>query len=222
MFKADATEAATICNTVLKALIAQGSVSGPGGWQLRSAVALFRANMQSILMADQAGTYLENIFQLAQTNGIALPEMDFVRGIAVAQPAVSVGAILIRDSLVLYALATEGAIIAAMTFVSRDDVEATRQSVNDSFSPMEEVLADAMDQLGYQTLLGLHAAINYHLTQTAMPLPQMIGFQFAAPLSTLLAAYRLYADASRADELLAENGVVNPAFMLPAGRALSQ
>src|ERR1700757_3289867 len=118
MFKADAAEAAKICNTVLGALIAQSPVSGANGSALRAAVSLFRANMQSILMADQAGSYLQNIFQLAQANGITLGQMDFVRGIAAAQPAVSIGAVLIRDSLVIYSLATEATIISAMTFVS--------------------------------------------------------------------------------------------------------
>jgi prophage DNA circulation protein len=222
MYKADAAEAAKICSTVLKELLAQGSISGPGASAVRTAVSLFRVNMQSVLMADAAGPYLENIFRLAQANGITFPEMDYVRGVAAAQRAVSIGAVLIRDALVLYALATEAMIIAAMAFVSRDDVEAMRLTVNAAFAPMEETIADAMDQAGYQTLVACHAAINHHLTQTAMPLPRMLNFQFAAPLSTLVAAYKLYADAGRADELRDENGVVHPAFMLPLGRALSQ
>jgi hypothetical protein len=222
MDKVDAAEAAKITDIVLRALIAQASVSGAQGSDLRTAVSMFRANAQSILIADEAGTYLENIFRLAQTTGITLGQMDYIRGVASDQAAVSLGAVLIRDSLVLYALATEGMIISAMTFISRDDVEGTRQMINASFAPMEELLADAMDQAGFQQLISCHAAINYHLTQTAMPLPKMLNFQFAAPLSTLVAAYRLYADAGRADELRDENGVVNPAFMLPAGRALSR
>jgi prophage DNA circulation protein len=222
MYKADATEAARICDIVLKELIAQGSISGPDASAVRTAVSLFRINAQSILMADAAGAYLENIYRLAQSNGITLPEMDYVRGVAAAQSAISVGAVLIRDALVLYALATEGMIIAGMTFTSRDDVEAVRLMINASFAPMEETIADAMDQVGYQTIIACHAAINHHLTQTAMPLPRMLNFAFAAPLSTLVAAYRLYADASRADELRDGNSVVHPLFMLPSGRALSQ
>ena len=49
----------------------------------------------------------------------------------------------------------------------------------------------------------------------------MLNFVFAASLPTLVAAYKLYADASRADELRDQNKVVHPAFMLPTGRALS-
>jgi prophage DNA circulation protein len=37
----------------------------------------------------------------------------------------------------------------------------------------------------------------------------------------LVAAYKLYADASRADDLREQNQVVHPAFMPPTGYALS-
>jgi prophage DNA circulation protein len=40
-------------------------------------------------------------------------------------------------------------------------------------------------------------------------------------MPTLVMAYRLYADASRGDELRAENKVVHPAFSPAAGLALS-
>jgi hypothetical protein len=222
MDKLDAVEAAKIADTVLKALMAQSSIRGSQGSQLRSAVSLFRLNAQSILISDSAGSYLENIFRLAQSNGILLPEMDYIRGIAAAQNAVLPGAILIRDSLVQYALVTEGLIIAGMTFVSRDDVEAARTLIYAGFVPMEEQIADSIDPSGYMVLIQCRAAIYHHLTVTAMPLPRILNFAFAEPLTTLVAAYRLYADAARADELRDENHVVHPGFVLPTGRALSR
>jgi prophage DNA circulation protein len=94
--------------------------------------------------------------------------------------------------------------------------------IYNAFAPMEETVADAVDPMGYQVLIGCRAAIYYHLTQTALPLPRVVSFRFAAPLTTLVAAYRLYADASRADELIAENHIVNPCFMRPVGKALSR
>jgi hypothetical protein len=222
MDKLDAVEAAKIADTVLKALMGQSSIRGSQGSRLRSAVSLFRLNAQSILMSDKAGSYLENIFRLVQSNGILLPEMDYVRGVAAAQRAILPGAILIRDALVLYALATEGLIIAGMTFVSRDAVEAARQLIYAGFAPMEEQIADSIDPSGYQALIQCRAAIYHHLTVTAMPLPRMVSFVFAAPLTTLVAAYRLYADAGRADELRDENHCIHPAFLRPTGRALSR
>jgi prophage DNA circulation protein len=50
----------------------------------------------------------------------------------------------------------------------------------------------------------------------------MLNFAFAESLTTLVAAYRLYADAGRADELRDENHCIHPAFLRPTGRALSR
>jgi prophage DNA circulation protein len=221
MYKWDAQEAEPICKAVLSAILMQAPTQGRPGSDLRTAVGDFLADAETFLITDTAGPPLENIFRLSQTNNISFSQMEYVRGVAISQNAVSPGAILIRDALVKYSLATEGLILANTTFVSRDDVEAARSVVNAAFAPSEEAAADAMDSQSYQSLINLHAAISYYLTQTAMPLPQMLNFAFAGPLSTLVAAYRLYTDASRADELLAENHVVHPAFMRPTGRALS-
>jgi prophage DNA circulation protein len=221
LFKADAQEAIPICDAVLVALLAQAPASGLPGADLRLAANSFRVNAEAILMADAAGAPLANIFQLSQANGISLPQMEYVRNVAVSQPAVSAGAILIRDSLVQFALITEGSIIGAMTFTSRDDVEATRATINAAFAPSEEAAADSMDSTTYMALITLHAAIGYFLTLTAQPLPQMLSFVFATPLPTLVASYKLYSDASYADQLRAENKCIHPAFLQPTGRALA-
>jgi prophage DNA circulation protein len=70
-------------------------------------------------------------------------------------------------------------------------------------------------------VLKLHAAITMHLTETARPLPRMIAFQFNMTMPSVVLAQRLYADASRADELRAENKIVHPAFCPRQGLALS-
>jgi prophage DNA circulation protein len=49
----------------------------------------------------------------------------------------------------------------------------------------------------------------------------MTSYQFAVPLPSLVIAHRLYQDASRADQIRAENKVVHPAFCPPLGVALS-
>jgi hypothetical protein len=222
MYKTDAQEAEPICTLVLTALLEQSPVTGINGSQLRSAVGVFLHSAEAILIGDEAGPYLENIFRLAQANGITLTQMDYVRGLAAAQNATTPGGTLIRDSLVLYCLAAEGTIISLTTFVSRDDVEAARVVVRNAFAPMEETIADGIDPNAYLVLMEYLSSIFFHLTQTAMPLPRMINYQFEQSLPSLVIAYRLYADASRADELRDENHVIHPAFMKPTGRALSK
>jgi prophage DNA circulation protein len=222
MDKADAQEAATICNAVLAAILAQTLATGSLGASLRFAVSNFRVNAPTILQTNAAGPPLENIFRLADANGISLSQMDYVRAAATNQPAVSDGAMFIRDALIYYALATEGLILSRTSFVSRDDVEAARTLLNAAFAPAQETVADARDPVAYTTIVSLQASVNYFLTMEAQPLPRMLTYQFAAPLPTLVIAYRLYADASRADEIRAQNRIIHPAFAPMSGRALSQ
>ena len=89
------------------------------------------------------------------------------------------------------------------------------------FNLLEEIAADTMDQATFWQLVELQAATVNHLVATARPLPRMVNYQFAAPLPSLVIAYRLYADASRGDQVVAENKIVHPAFCPPLGRALS-
>jgi prophage DNA circulation protein len=64
--------------------------------------------------------------------------------------------------------------------------------------------------------------VTQHLVETARPLPRMVKFRFyAASIPTLVASYKLYDSAARADELLHENKVVHPLFMKRTGKALS-
>jgi prophage DNA circulation protein len=221
MFKADAQEAASICETVLVTLLAQTPARGVLGANLRTAVNSFRVNAVSILVADAAGPPLQQIFQLAQQNGIPLPQIEYVRQVAVAQTPTLPGAILIWNALIEFALATEALVIAATTFVSREDVEATRALVKAAFEPMEEAVTDVNDSVGYLALVSVHAAISYHLTITAEPLPEIVTYALSTIEPSLALAYKLYTDASRADQLVAENKVVHPAFMPLSGRALS-
>ena len=108
-----------------------------------------------------------------------------------------------------------------MTFVSRGDVDTVIQSLIQPFEDAEEIAADSMDPATFQALVALHGAITNHLVKTALPLPRMLMFQFFDTLPSLVLAHRLYADAGRADELVAENKIVHPLFCPTVGRALS-
>jgi prophage DNA circulation protein len=113
-------------------------------------------------------------------------------------------------------------VIADTQFASREAVEDTKNEMAVAFDDMEEIAADDMDTMTYSALVALHAAVADHLISAQRPLPYMLNFQFAQPAPTLVFAHRLYADASRADQLRDENGVIHPLFMPPFGRALSQ
>ena len=221
MEKPDVTESVPICEAVLKHILAISPTSGRSGSDLRTAIGDFLGYAGILLRYDLAGPPLGTIFDLARAAGITLAMLEDVRRLAEAQFAISVGAILTRDSLIHFTLAAEGFVLADMAFVSRNDVDVVRNAVNLAFQPVEELAADSMDQQGYMGAVSLHAAIIAYLVQTARPLPRILDFSFNRVMTTLTIAYRLYSDAGRADELRKENHNIHPAFMLPAGRALS-
>jgi len=221
MFKGDVDEAAPIVNATLAALLTWAPTRGREGADLRAAINDVRANVLELLHNDAIGPPLAECFQLAQTTGVSMEQIESVRTTAAAKIPITVGAIMVRDSLIQLCLVTQARILAAMEFGSREDVDRIRAMLNASFQSIEEVLTDRMDSMTYRAVIELHAAVSFFLVETARPLPRMLNFRFNLPLPTLAIAQKLYHDAGRADELRVENKVVHPAFCRRSGRALS-
>jgi hypothetical protein len=217
----DVKASVPVCQAVLKELLVMSPTQGRSGSDLRTAVGDFLAYAETYLVADTWGPPIDNIFELARLTGITIPQLEDVRQTAVALTPTRVGPILVQNSMIQFILATESRIIADITFVSREDVTNMQQMMSDAFAPMEELAADEMDQAVFQGLIGLHASLSLFLAESARPLPRMLSYVFYTPLPTLAIAYKLYADASRADEVRAENKIVHPAFSPLAGRGLS-
>lgn len=221
MYKVDAQEAVPICDRVLGILLTAAPTRGRPGSSLRTAIGDFLAHAEQLLQNDLAGPPLDDIFALARTTLISQTQMAQVRKAATKEMPKTIGATVIKNALILFALATETRIIANTTFTSHNDVEALKNEMNDAFAAMEEIAADDMAQMTYQAIIALHAAATFYLIETARPLPRMLGYRFFAPLPSLVVAYKLYSDAGRADELRAENKIVHPAFCRLTGLALS-
>jgi hypothetical protein len=221
MEKADAIEAEPIVNATLDELLLLVPMRGREGADLRSAVGDLKVNLRVLLRTDTVGPPLVNCFDLAIRAGVTLPQILQVREVAWDAYPQTVGAIIIQDSLVELCLVDAGKIITKTIFESREQVEKIKDRMSTAFSEIEEEVADHMDSMTYQDLVGLHAAMIAHLVETARPLPQMLNFRFGFSQPTLVMAYKLYSDAGRADELRQENSVVHPAFARPYGRALS-
>ena len=221
MFKTDAAEAKPIVERAMKNLLLTFSDHGRPGADARTAIGDMLAHVDTLLYADTIGEPLAECFDLAREAGAGTQGLiDVYNGVSTETPG-TVGGKLIRDGLLNFCFANVARLIADITFTSRDDVEQAQKGINATFATLEEIVADAMDSLMYTALVRLHAATVHLLIETARPLPRVLMFRFAAPLTTLVAAHRLYDDAGRADELRAENKVVHPAFMLPSGLALS-
>ena len=222
MYKEEAREAAPICDRVLGKLLEVAPTRGRSGSNLRTAVGDFLANSEVLIQHDLSGPPLDAIFELARQANVSRAQMKQIRFVAVAENPVSLGATLIKNSLINFALATEARILVDTTFVSRQDVDQIKKEMNEGFAPMEEIAADDMDQLVYKALVELHAAVAFYLAEMARPLPRIVQYRFHQTLPSLVVAYKLYSNAGRADEVRAENKIVHPAFMPLVGRALSK
>jgi prophage DNA circulation protein len=226
MYKYEAEEATPIMRRALQSLL--GALPASSDPELATTRANFRtacgsliANAQILIQNDEAGPPLDDCFDLAVQSGIQITGLRIVRNQAYAETAVSIGARLIKNSLIEMTLAHAARVLADMTFKSRDEVDAVKKLVQTAFAPAEETAADEMDQMTYRALIELHAAVIFFLIETARPLPRMLAWQFSQVIPTLILAQRLYYDASRADELREENHIIHPAFSPRIGRALS-
>jgi hypothetical protein len=222
MFREDSLEAQPVVDAALVSLLSWAPTRGRPGADLREQISSVRAQAVTLLQADAIGDDLSACFDLAVTTGINLEQVERVRQITEMYDVQTPGAQMIKDSLIQLALVTQARLIVAMTFVSRTDVERVRAMVNASFGPAAEMMADKMDAMTYRAVVALHAAISFFLVQTARPLPQIVNYQFVKTKSTLGIAQRLYADATRCDEIRNENAVVHPLFCPRLGRALSE
>lgn len=194
---------------------------GRQGSDLRRVVGDLQANGEGSIVAGTVGPALLACFDDARLAGADFAHMSRVRELLLQETPVLLPAVLLTQAAVVMALVQESKIIAAMTFVSREDVEALIARMNDEFAQAEEQAADALDQDTYQALVGLHASVTQHLVATARPLPRIVTYNFPRRAPTLVIAQRLYADAGRADEILAENHIVHPGFAPQTGRVLS-
>ena len=167
---------------------------------MRTAIGDFSVFGLELIQYDQSGPRIADIFELARRNGISLAELSIVRATAFDQAPVTPGGVLYRNSLVHLSLATEADIIASTEFKSRNAAEAMKNQMNEAFDAMEESAADSMDSSTYRALITLHAAVTEYCVTAQYPLPVMLSFRFAQSTPTLVQAYRLYDDASRADE----------------------
>jgi prophage DNA circulation protein len=222
MDKPDAIEAEGIIQRTLANLSIGISGTDQAAIQAKVVIGWTLANALSLLYYDQMGPPLDMCFDLVRQTGATLPQMEEVRVLLDAERPVSLGATMVRDRSIHLALAQEGKIISNMTFKSRQDVDDLINQIQIPFNSAEEVAADTMDPMDYQAIIGLRAAIVNYLVATGRPLPYMLSYQFAKPLPSLVISQRLYGDASRYDEIRAENKVVHPAFCPPIGQALSQ
>jgi hypothetical protein len=221
MNKADTKESEPLVDRVLAGLLLLVASSGRPGSDARTLIGDVRADLESLLRNDALGPRLDECFESVRLTGASRSGFTALRVQIEATQPVSLGAVLMKNSCVLFCLTVEAEIIADTKFVSRQDIDSVKSIVNVGFAAAEEIAADDMDQMTYRALIELHAAVTNFLSETARPLPRVTNYRFADFLPSLVLAYKLYQDAGRADEIRAENKIIHPAFCSPTGVALS-
>jgi prophage DNA circulation protein len=134
-----------------------------------------------------------------------------------------------QDAAALTRLTRETAAIeaaetsAAMEFASADDALATRSEVLGQLDACMEatdpVTGAPIDDEVFDALRGLRAATAEDLRVRGARLPKIARVTQAATLPAGVVAYKIYGDASRADEIVARNKIRHPGFV-PGGREL--
>jgi hypothetical protein len=222
MLQKDVSEAADIVRVAISLLMETASKqTGRTGSDLRRACGDMAANAEQYITYNLIAPKLAYCFDQARVAGATLDAFNRIREALIAETPVSLVALLLTQACIAFSLQEMALAVVGIVFTSRNDVDALRPQLTEAFKFSEELAADAMAQVTYIKLVALHAAVMLYLYETAQPLPQLLNFEFAVTQPTLVQSYRLYADASRADELLAENKVVHPAFPPRTGQALS-
>jgi prophage DNA circulation protein len=208
---------------VLDALLAsEVDAASQGGATLRQLCGALAADAVDQVQAGTFGTPLRACFEAATAGGATFSGMDRVRQEAQSVTVPDLTVQRVAQTAARFALVEIARILAATTFTSRQDVDAALVRVNAAFVPAEDFAASRFNNTVWRALLSLHGTVVRDLNARARPLPRIVPYAFATRMPLLTLTNRLYGDASRADELLAENrDTVHPLFMPASGRALS-
>src|ERR1700722_18321650 len=218
MTRSELDEAVGLALQVLTAL-AGTSARPPGaaGAQLVWVCGQLTANAAAELNVTPTATVpapfwadFANCCERARIAGATYAAMEGVRSLAEGFTPVSPAAVAVTNFAARMALAEEAQILAATTFVSRQQIAGSLDQINTAFDAAETIAADNLDNVAYRALITLHAAVVNDLSSRARPLPRMVTLNFPSRQPSLALSQLIYQDGSRADELVAENNVVNP------------
>lgn len=195
--------------------------AGRVGAEVRRITGDLLDNLAILARDETLPVVLQNLFVAARDTGTTLFWMDRVVNQLLAEnPQLDLGKV-VRNACLFFALGTEARIIAKMEFTSREDVDALMARMKHSFDEAKEIAADEMDSIAYYSLVELAASLTHHLVKTAQPLPRLVEYMLPKPMPSLALSQRIYSSADRAEELVAANKVVHPAFVRPYVKALS-
>ncbi|MCW5666471.1 MAG: DNA circularization N-terminal domain-containing protein [Piscinibacter sp.] len=106
--------------------------------------------------------------------------------------------------------------VSALEFESYDDATAVRDELLEA---ADALVDDGVSDELFAALAALRAALVRDVAARGGDLARLASYTPRATVPALVLAYRLYADASRGDEIVARNRIAHPGFV-PGERAL--
>ncbi len=219
--RADVLEAAAAMRVIGTALLAAAQDTGAAGADLQFAVSSLIVDAETQIRAGAIGSSMAACFDLSRLASATYTGMVAVVSAAETLVPIDSPAKVVATAGVRYGLGQIARILSRATFASRNDVDVVTAIVGGMFDRAESYAAGNGDIAAYAALVGLHAAVIADLTARSRLLPRVVRYAFPRTFSALSLAHRIYGDASRAAELVAENGAFNAAFMPRSGIALS-
>ncbi|WP_337375078.1 DNA circularization protein [Desulfovibrio piger] len=122
---------------------------------------------------------------------------------------------VLRDMVAQVVVVEAAASTAHTDYTTADDALADRDAVVESLDTIEPVAGDSV----FRCLAGLRRAVVTDLTTRGAELPRVRSVTLPGTMPALVAAYRIHADAGRADELVSRNRIRHPG-RVPGGTPL--
>lgn len=122
---------------------------------------------------------------------------------------------VIRDAVAQVAVVEAAASTAHTEYATADDALAERDAVVAGLDAIEPVAEDGV----FQGLAELRRAVVTDLTSRGAELPRVRSVILPGVMPALVAAYRIHADAARADEIVSRNRIRHPG-RVPGGTPL--
>lgn len=210
---------AGLLNLLLKSI---PSTAGAKANDARRLIGALRANAEAAIRGNALGTDLAAIYNALWTAGATFGGIEAARQYLMQQAAdQSVFTQIVFRSALVMTLALESRIITAIRFTTQADVQTMLLHVSDMFDAAKAIGIDEVDAATYQTVNALGGAITNHLARTELQLPRFITYTSDIRMPSLYLANRIYADASRYQEIERENSVIHPMFVPQTIRVLS-
>jgi prophage DNA circulation protein len=213
MKKSERAEALAISVRLMSALVSFPPNDVIAGANLRYAIGQYMANFSQLVESKVIGTELYTCFELARVAGATLNSMNNVRVAMFAETPVNFLGTAIVNASILFAFVEQSQIISVMEFSSRIEVDTLMDSMGAIIEEIKINKADSFVSSDYQNFISLSALLIQHLSSTERQLPRVVQYNLPVNYPSLTLANLIYADASRSDELIAENNTVHPAFM---------